>query len=142
MASLQLWLLRHGATEWAVNGRHTGSTDLPLLPEGERAAQALAPVLARQTFAAVFSSPLQRARRTCELAGLGDQAQIEPDLKEWDYGDYEGLTTPEIRTQVPGWSVFSHPCPGGESSEQVQQRCERVIAVSYTHLTLPTNREV
>jgi len=128
MASLQLWLLRHGATEWAVNGRHTGSTDLPLLPEGEREAQALAPVLAQQTFAAVFSSPLQRARRTCELAGLGDQAQIEPDLKEWDYGDYEGLTTPEIRAHVPGWTVFSHPCPGGETSEQVQQRCERVIA--------------
>ena len=106
MASLQLWLLRHGATEWAVNGRHTGSTDLPLLPEGEREAQALAPVLARQTFAAVFSSPLQRARHTCELAGLGDQAQIEPDLKEWDYGDYEGLTTPEIRTQVPGLSLI------------------------------------
>ncbi len=128
MADLQLWLLRHGATEWAVNGRHTGSTDLPLLPEGEREAQALAPVLAQRTFAAVFSSPLQRARRTCDLAGLGEQAQIEPDLKEWDYGDYEGLTTPEIRAHVPGWTVFSHPCPGGESSEQVQQRCERVIA--------------
>ena len=118
MASLQLWLLRHGATEWAVNGRHTGSTDLPLLPEGEREAQALAPVLARQTFAAVFSSPLQRARRTCELAGLGDQAQIEPDLKEWGYGDYEGLTTPEIRTHVPGWSVFSHPAPVAKAANK------------------------
>ncbi|UPM50997.1 histidine phosphatase family protein [Synechococcus sp. A10-1-5-1] len=127
MASLHLWLLRHGATEWAINGRHTGSTDLPLLPQGETEARALAPILAKQTFAAVLSSPLQRARRTCELAGLSHQAQIEPDLKEWDYGDYEGLTTPEIRVHVPGWTVFSHPCPGGESSDQVQQRCERVI---------------
>src|SRR6056300_1224860 len=104
MASLHLWLLRHGASEWAINGRHTGNTDLPLLPQGETEARALAPILAKQTFAAVLSSPLQRARRTCELAGLSHQAQIEPDQKEWDYGDYEGLTTPEIRVQVPGWT--------------------------------------
>lgn len=92
----QLWLLRHGATEWAKNGRHTGSTDLPLLPEGEEEARLLAPVLTSQTFAAVFSSPLQRARRTCELGGLGEQAQVMPELLEWNYGDYEGVTTPEI----------------------------------------------
>ncbi len=128
MAALHLWLLRHGATEWALNGRHTGNTDLPLLPQGEAEARGLAPVLAQHRFTAVFSSPLQRARRTCELAGLGEQAQIEPNLKEWDYGDYEGLTTAVIRESVPDWTVFSHPCPGGESSDQVQQRCERVIA--------------
>lgn len=127
MTTPELWLLRHGATEWALNGRHTGSTDLPLLPQGEAEAGALAPLLARQPFEAVYSSPLQRARRTCELAGLGAQAQIEPDLREWDYGRYEGITTAEIRRDVPGWTVFSHPCPGGESLEQVQQRCEGLI---------------
>lgn len=113
MASLHLWLLRHGATEWALNGRHTGNTDLPLLPQGEAEARGLAPVLAQHRFTAVLSSPLQRARRTCELAGLGEQAQIEPDLKEWDYGDYEGLTTAVIRESVPDWTVFSHPLPRG-----------------------------
>jgi probable phosphoglycerate mutase len=128
MASPELWLLRHGATEWALNGRHTGSTDLPLLPEGEAEARALAPLLAQQTFAAVFTSPLQRARRTCELAGLGEQATVEPDLREWDYGRYEGITTAEIRQTVPDWTVFTHPCPDGESLAQVQERCERLIA--------------
>jgi len=123
----QLWLLRHGATEWAKNGRHTGSTDLPLLPEGEEEARQLAPVLESQTFAAVFSSPLQRARRTCELSGLGEQAQVMPELLEWNYGDYEGVTTPEIRKTVPGWTVWSHECPNGEDANAVQQRCEIVI---------------
>lgn len=127
MASPELWLLRHGATEWARNGRHTGRTDLPLLPEGEAEARALAPLLARQTFDAVLCSPLQRARRTCELAGLGAQAQLEPDLQEWDYGAYEGITTAEIRQTVPDWTVFSHGCPGGESLAQVQSRCKRLI---------------
>jgi len=128
MASPELWLLRHGATEWALNGRHTGSTDLPLLPGGEAEARALAPLLAQQTFAAVFTSPLQRARRTCELAGLGGQATVEPDLREWDYGRYEGITTAEIRQTVPDWTVFTHPCPDGESLAQVRERCERLIA--------------
>ena len=123
----QLWLLRHGATEWAKNGQHTGSTDLPLLPEGEEEARQLAPVLESQTFAAVFSSPLQRARRTCELSGLGEQAQVMPELLEWNYGDYEGVTTPEIRVTVPGWTVWSHECPNGEDADAVQQRCEIVI---------------
>ena len=127
MASPELWLLRHGATAWARDGRHTSHTDLPLLPEGEAEARALAPLLARQPFAAVLCSPLQRARRTCELAGLGGQAQIDPDLREWDYGAYEGITTAEIRRTVPDWTVFSHPCPGGDGAEQVQQRCERLI---------------
>ena len=123
----QLWLLRHGATEWAKNGRHTGSTDLPLLPEGEEEARQLAPVLKSQTFAAVYSSPLQRARRTCELGGLGEQAQVMPELLEWNYGDYEGVTTPEIRKTVPGWTVWSHACPNGEDADAVQKRCEIVI---------------
>jgi len=127
MANPELWLLRHGATEWALNGRHTGSTDIPLVPQGEAEAHALAPLLAQHTFDAVYCSPLQRARRTCELAGLGGQAQLEPDLREWNYGRYEGITTAEIRQSIPGWTVFSHPCPDGESLTQVQQRCESLI---------------
>ena len=127
MATPELWLLRHGATEWALNGRHTGSTDIPLVPQGEAEAHALAPLLAQHTFDAVYCSPLQRARRTCELAGLGSQAQLEPDLREWDYGRYEGITTAEIRQSVPDWTVFSHPCPDGESLTQVQERCEALI---------------
>ncbi len=127
---LELWLVRHGATAWALSGRHTGRTDLPLLPEGEAEARALAPVLARQRFAAVLVSPLQRARRTAELAGLGAEARICPDLQEWDYGRYEGITTAEIRSQVPGWTVWSHGCPDGESSPQVEARCQRVIALA------------
>jgi probable phosphoglycerate mutase len=127
MAHPQLWLLRHGATEWALSGRHTGRTDLPLLPQGEDEAQRLAPLLAQQSFARVLTSPLQRARRTCALAGLGPQAELEPRLMEWDYGSYEGITTAEIRRDIPDWTVFSHPCPGGESIEQVQTRCEQLI---------------
>ena len=123
----QLWLLRHGATEWAKNGRHTGSTDLPLLPEGEEEARQLEPVLTSQTFAAVFSSPLQRARRTCALSGLGERMAVMPELLEWDYGDYEGITTAEIRRTVPGWTVWSHACPNGDDADAVQQRCEIVI---------------
>ncbi|MEB3326180.1 MAG: histidine phosphatase family protein [Synechococcus sp.] len=128
--TLELWLLRHGATEWALNGRHTGRTDLPLLPEGEAEARALAPVLARRSFAAVLVSPLQRARRTAELAGLGEGARLCPDLQEWDYGSYEGVTTAEIRRQVPGWTVWSHGCPEGESCPEVEERCLRVIALA------------
>ena len=127
---LELWLLRHGATAWARSGRHTGRTDLPLLPVGEAEAQAVAPVLARQRFAAVLVRPLQRARRTAELAGLGPQAQVCPDLHEWDYGRYEGITTAAIREQVPGWTVWSHGCPEGESFPQVEARCQRVIALA------------
>jgi probable phosphoglycerate mutase len=125
--SPELWLLRHGATDWARNGRHTGRTDRPLLPEGEEEARRLAPALAGLAFDAVLTSPLQRARRTCELAGLGEVAQIVDDLREWDYGDYEGITTAEIRRSVPGWTVFSHPCPGGESIDQMGQRCQRLL---------------
>jgi broad specificity phosphatase PhoE len=127
---LELWLLRHGMTSWARDGRHTGRTDLPLLPDGEAQARALAPGLASQRFAAVLVSPLQRARRTAELAGLGEGAQICSDLQEWDYGSYEGITTAEIRAQVPDWTVWSHGCPDGESCLEVEQRCRRVIALA------------
>jgi probable phosphoglycerate mutase len=132
-AMAQLWLLRHGATSWARQGRHTGRTDLPLLPEGEAEARAAGPLLramAGPPFAAVLVSPLQRARRTAELAGLGDQARVCDDLMEWNYGAYEGITTAEIRRSVPDWTVWSHGCPGGEDSAAVQQRCERVIALA------------
>ena len=137
--SRQLWLLRHGATEWALNGRHTGSTDLPLLPEGEAEARALSPVLSQQTFAAVFSSPLQRARRTCELAGLGDQMQICDDIIEWNYGDYEGITTATIRESIPEWTVWSHGCPNGEDPPEVEARCARAIS---TALAIPEDGDV
>ena len=126
----QLWLLRHGATEWAKNGRHTGSTDLPLLPEGEEEARQLAPALTSHRFAAVFSSPLQRAERTCELGGLGQQRRVMETLREWDYGDYEGITTLEIHKTIPNWTVWSHGCPNGEDAQAVQQRCEQTIAIA------------
>ena len=125
---LELWLLRHGATEWARNGRHTGRTDLPLLAEGEAEARALAPLLQGIAFTAVATSPLQRARRTCELAGLGEGAQIWDDLREWDYGAYEGITTAEIRRSQSDWTIWSHGCPAGEDGAAVQIRCERLIA--------------
>ena len=137
--SRQLWLLRHGATEWALNGRHTGSTDLPLLPEGEAEARALGPVLSQQQFAAVFSSPLQRAQRTCELAGLGDRMQICDDIIEWNYGDYEGITTATIRETVPDWTVWSHGCPKGENAQQVEVRCANAIS---TALAVPGEGDV
>jgi len=137
--SRQLWLLRHGATEWALNGRHTGSTDLPLLPEGEAEARALVPVLSQQQFAAVFSSPLQRAQRTCELAGLGDRMQICDDIIEWNYGDYEGITTATIRETVPDWTVWSHGCPNGEGAPQVEARCTTAIS---TALAVPGEGDV
>ncbi len=126
--------MRHGATAWARQGRHTGRTDLPLLPEGEEEARRLAPLLAAQRFDAVLVSPLERARRTCALAGLGGQAEACDNLREWDYGAYEGITTAEIRRSVPGWTVWSHPCPGGEDAAAVQRRCERVIAVVESRL--------
>ncbi len=103
------------------------SSDIPLLPEGEEEAKALAPRLRGQAFAQVWVSPLQRARRTCELAGLVDRAEVRQDLREWDYGDYEGITTKEIRQTVPNWSVWSHGCPGGEDAAAVTTRCQRLI---------------
>lgn len=122
----ELWVVRHGATEWSVAGRHTSTTDLPLLPEGEEVARRLADRLAGVAFAQVLTSPRTRARRTAELAGFPDAA-LDEDLVEWAYGDYEGVTTPEIREHEPGWTVWSHPSPGGESAEQVQARLDRVV---------------
>lgn len=124
----QIWLLRHAQTEWSVNGRHTGAkSDIPLTQEGEDAARALKPILAAENFALVLTSPLSRAKRTAELAGLLPQAEIDADLLEWDYGDYEGITTSQIREQDPGWTIWSHPCPNGETPEAVAARARRVI---------------
>jgi probable phosphoglycerate mutase len=123
-----LYVIRHGATEWSVDGRHTGLSDIPLLPEGEEQARATGTLLAGHEFALVLTSPLKRARRTCELVGFADQAVIDDDLLEWDYGDYEGVTTAQIREHDPGWTVWTGPIPNGETIEQVQARADRVIA--------------
>ncbi len=130
-----LALIRHGETEWSRNGRHTGRTDLPLTPHGEKQAAALAPMLAAVRPAPmlpalrpalVLTSPRQRARRTAELAGLA--AEVEPGLAEWDYGAYEGLTSPEIHRERPGWTIWTGDPPGGETAEQVGARVDRVLA--------------
>ncbi len=127
-ALLSLYLVRHGQTEWSLSGRHTGSTDIPLNANGEDEARALIPWLKHVQFAFVLSSPLERARRTSELVGLGRQAEIEPDLAEWDYGDYEGKRSAEIRQQRPDWNVFRDGCPHGEMPAQVRDRADRLIA--------------
>jgi len=122
-----LVVVRHGATEWSRNGRHTGRTDLPLDEGGRAHASTLKARLADRGFSAVFSSPMQRARETCALAGFGDRAQILPELTEWDYGDFEGLTTPEIRLTHPAWTVFFDGAPGGESPDAVGARADRTL---------------
>lgn len=122
-----LYLIRHGQTDWAKSGQHTGRTDIPLNDCGKEQAQALRPALASLSFAQVLVSPLVRAQATAEIAGLGAQAKVTDDLAEFDYGSYEGITTADIRKQVPGWTVWTHPCPGGETLAQVQARCQRVI---------------
>jgi len=127
MPDNEILLARHGQTEWSVNGRHTGHTDIPLTDEGRRQGEALAPRFAGLDLALVLSSPLSRALDTCRLAGLGDSAVQDGDLKEWDYGDYEGVTTDEIRESRPGWTVWTHGAAGGESSEQIGARADRVI---------------
>lgn len=122
-----IYLARHGETAWSLSGQHTGLTDLPLTARGERNASRLRQRLAGLTFAKVFTSPLQRARRTCELAGFGPVAEIDNDLLEWNYGEYEGRRTSEIRAERPNWQLFRDGCPGGESPEQVAARADRAV---------------
>jgi len=122
----RLWLVRHGETEWSRDGRHTSTTDLELTASGERVARELAPRLAGEKFDLVLTSPRQRARRTAVLAGFPD-AEVEPDLVEWDYGNYEGLTTAEIRESVPGWTIWSGAVPGGETAARVSARLDNVV---------------
>ena len=127
MASQRVFLIRHGETEWSLSGQRTGVTDIPLTEDGRRVAMMWKPVLSEETFALVLTSPLRRARETCELAGLSDRAEIDPDLTEWNYGEYEGLTPQQIHTTNPGWTIFTDGSPGGESPEQVESRIDRVI---------------
>ncbi len=124
----EILIARHGATEWSENGRHTGATDLPLTPVGRAQASGLADRLADRSFAVVLCSPLLRARETCELAGFGAEAELCDDLREWDYGDYEGLTTPQILSEDPDWNLWRDGCPGGESPAQIGARVERALA--------------
>jgi broad specificity phosphatase PhoE len=123
----ELWLIRHGETEWSAAKRHTGRTDITLTPTGERQAAALGRLLADREFVSVLCSPLRRARQTCELAGYGAVATLADDLLEWDYGIYEGRTTEEMRQKDPGWSIWSTSVPKGESLEQVGRRAQGVI---------------
>jgi broad specificity phosphatase PhoE len=124
---ISIYLLRHGETAWSLGRQHTGRTDIPLTERGERDAQALAPRFQGLSFEMVLTSPLLRARRTAELAGFADRAEPEPDLMEWDYGAYEGRRTAEIQQERPGWNVFEHGCPGGETLAEVSARAGRVI---------------
>jgi probable phosphoglycerate mutase len=123
-----IYLARHGETAWTVSGQHTGLSDIPLTERGERNARRLGERLRGRAFARVFTSPLQRARRTCELAGFGDVALVEPDLVEWNYGAYEGKTTAAIRKERPDWDLFRDGCPGGESVAEIGARADRVVA--------------
>jgi probable phosphoglycerate mutase len=122
-----IYLARHGETAWSVTGQHTGVTDLPLTERGERNALRLGQRLAGSVFAKVLTSPLQRAVRTCELAGFGAVAEVDPDLVEWNYGDYEGLRTAQIHEVRPGWQLFRDGCPNGESPQDVGARADRVV---------------
>jgi len=124
----EIWLIRHGETEWSLSGAHTSRTDIPLTPTGRERAAAIGRYLAGKQFALVLTSPMLRARDTCRLAGFGDVAQIEPNLCEWDYGDYEGLTTRQIQAERPGWSLWEDGTPNGESVDHAAARTQAVIA--------------
>jgi broad specificity phosphatase PhoE len=124
----EIHVIRHGETAWTQSRQHTGLSDIPLTERGEHQARRFGEYLRGRTFGHIFTSPLQRARRTCELAGLGATAQVDSDLVEWNYGDYDGLTTAEIRRQRPGWELFRDGCPHGESLVEVAARADRVIA--------------
>lgn len=124
----QIFLVRHGETEWSLSGQHTGTTDIPLTANGRRVAKLFEPLAAKVSLELVLTSPLERARMTCELAGLGGRAEIDRDLIEWNYGEYEGLTTKQIHAKSPEWMLFRDGCPGGESPDQVCVRVDRLIA--------------
>jgi broad specificity phosphatase PhoE len=124
----RLFLIRHGETEWARSGRHTSFTDLPLTDHGRAQAESLRPRLASYPFALVLTSPMQRARQTCEIAGFGERAEVCDDLREFNYGEYEGLMTDQIRAKDPGWNIFNSPCPGGETPALVAARAAKVVA--------------
>jgi probable phosphoglycerate mutase len=124
----KIYVVRHGETEWSLSGQHTGVTDIPLTENGRAVARRLRPILAEPSFTLVLTSPLSRARETCELAGLGGRAELDPDLKEWNYGEYEGLTPKQIHDKKPGWMIFRDGCPGGETPAQIGARVDRVIA--------------
>ncbi len=124
---LQLWLIRHGETEWSLSGAHTSRTDIPLTARGEERAAKIRDYLAHRKFNLVLTSPLQRARETCRVAGYGDVAQVEENLREWDYGIYEGRTTADIRKEQPDWSIWDTAIPNGEPVEQVAARTQKVI---------------
>lgn len=125
---MRVFAIRHGETAWSLSGQHTGTTDIPLTDNGRRLATRMRPALGREVFACVLTSPLERARETCELAGLGAGAVLDADLLEWNYGEYEGLTPKQIHEKAPGWLIFRDGCPGGETPEQVATRADRVIA--------------
>jgi broad specificity phosphatase PhoE len=127
MSQPELWMCRHGETEWSRSGRHTSHTDVPLVPVGEERARAMGSRLAGVTFDLILTSPKRRARDTAALAGH-PSAEVSPDVSEWDYGDYEGMTTPTIRETVPGWTIWTHPAPGGETAAEVSARADRVVA--------------
>ncbi len=126
--SVSLYLVRHGETAWSLSGQHTGRTDIGLTPQGEAQARGLRPLLRGIAFTHVFTSPATRARQTCHLAGLGASARIEPDLVEWDYGDYEGKRSAEIRLARPDWNVFRDGAPGGDTPADITRRADRLIA--------------
>ncbi len=123
----EVYVIRHGETEWSLSGRHTGRTDLPLTDNGRELAGRLRPILARTSFWRVLASPLRRARETCAVAGLSDMVAVDPDLTEWDYGAYEGLTSAQIQERRPGWMIFRDGCPDGETPDQIAARVDRII---------------
>jgi probable phosphoglycerate mutase len=136
----ELWLVRHGETEWSLSGRHTGRTDIALTAHGRERARELGKFLARTQFAAVLCSPLRRARETCEIAGYGSVAVVDEGLCEWDYGVYEGRTSEEIQAEIPGWSVWKDEIVGGETVEQVGARADGVIARALSSAEGPTSQ--
>ena len=124
----RIYVIRHGETEWSLSGQHTGVTDIPLTENGRNQARLLQPVLEKESFSLVLTSPLQRAKDTCLLSGLGDQAEVDSNLMEWNYGDYEGVTSKQIHEQAPGWLIFNDGAPKGETPEEVGTRADRIIA--------------